>query len=167
MLMPGVTLTAVPHSFLSNCPERSPQEPWGKGPRPGAHRNLCIGETLLSAWWAAAHFLGVRQMVWSQHLLPAMLSLPQSLRVWHLEKQRLEILLADLLLQGQAPKQAQSQPKKTKQHLRAFSKIQSCVPVAPTRDWDSSIWGSEVQNTSRFIWNEMRLSIWGVASSYP
>lgn len=78
VLMPGVTLTAVPHSFLSNWPERGPQAPWGKGPRPGAHRNLCIGETLLSAWWAGAHFLGVRQMVWSQYLLPAMLSLPQS-----------------------------------------------------------------------------------------
>lgn len=34
---------------------------------------------------------------------------PARLRVCHLEEQRLETLLADLLLQGQAPKQEQSQ----------------------------------------------------------
>lgn len=37
-------------------------------------------------------------------------SVPARLCVWHLKKQQLKILLADLLQQGQAPKQAQSQP---------------------------------------------------------
>ena len=75
---------------------------------------------------------------------------PARLRVWHLQKQRLKILLASLLLQGQAPKQAQSQPKKPNQHLRAFGKTQGVlVPFAQTRGWESTIWGSEAQRISR------------------
>lgn len=52
----------------------------GKGTMPGAHLefgNLSTGEAVLSAWWAAAHLLGVGGMVSIRYLLPATLSLPQ------------------------------------------------------------------------------------------
>lgn len=114
MPMPRVTLIAVPHSFLSNCPERGAQAPWGRGqglgPSQPLHRRntfVCMVGRSTFPWCQAD---GLESVPLPSLAVPA--SVPARLCVWHLKKQQLKILLADLLLQGQAPKQAQSQSYK-------------------------------------------------------
>lgn len=145
------------------CAPQLPQKlPWkgspgtmGKGPRPGAHHNPCIGETLLSAWWAGAHCLGVRQMVWSHCLFPALLSLPQP---------QPGCVCGICRSSGRRSSWQTSSckvrlPSRHKANLKKPSSISgpsarcSCVPVAQTREWDSTIWGSEAWNISRFTWD--------------
>lgn len=156
--MPRVTLTAVPHSFLSNCPETDPPRHVRHGERDNAwgtsqlqqprHRRstfFCMVGRSTSPWCRGG---GLDSVSPPSRAVPP--SVPARLRVWHLQKQRLETLLAALLLQGQGPKQAQSQSKKTKQHFRAFGKTQGVlVPFSQTRGWDSTIRGSEGQHISR------------------
>lgn len=84
---------------------------------PGAHlnsSNLSIGEVPLHGEQENTPLVsgdGLNSESAPSYAAPP--SVLARLRVWHLQKQRLEILLAALLLPGQAPKQAQCQPRKT------------------------------------------------------
>lgn len=99
-------LTAVPHSFLSNCPETDPprhvhhwewDNAWGTSQlqQPQHRRStfFCMVGRSTSPWCRRG---GLDSVSPPSRAVPP--SVPDRLHVWHLQKQCLETLLAALLL---------------------------------------------------------------------
>jgi len=155
---PRVTLTAVPHSYLSNCPRRGPQActPWGRG--------QCLGHISIPAISAQEKHLclhGGQEHIslvlegwsgFSTSFQPCCLSISPGQAVCVAFPEAVTGDPLRSLSPARLGSQAGIKPtqKKPKQHLRAFGKTQGVpVPFAQTQDWDNTIWGSEAQYISR------------------
>lgn len=150
----------------------------GNGTMPGAHlnsSNLGIGEALFSAWWAGAHLLGVRVVVWIQYLLPVVLSLHQSQPgcvcgicrssgwrpSWQPSSYKVRV-----------PSRHKVNPKKPSSISGPLARHREFLSLFPKPEAGTAPFGDLRDSISAgFTCDELRLSVWGsattVALSHP